>query len=61
MRVEAAMQILLGLLGQATQVSQVIHQANAEGRDLTDEEVESFRARDKEARSKLQEAIDSRG
>ena len=55
-----ATQLLISLLGQAQGLSISLRRAHEEGRDLTDEELDSFAIGDDLARASLQRAIDAR-
>lgn len=52
-----AVTLLLGIVEQASKVASVIQQAQAEGRDLTVEELAAFRQADDIARERLETAI----
>lgn len=52
-----AISVLLTTLQKAAEFQQAIAKAQAEGRDLTDEEVDRFRTADDQARARLEAAI----
>jgi RNA:NAD 2'-phosphotransferase (TPT1/KptA family) len=52
-----ALQLLMGLLDRASQVGMLINAAQAQGRDITKEELDGLAAKDDVARAKLQDAI----
>lgn len=60
MNTEQAVQLLIALVYQAANLTKLIDQARAEGRDITDEEFASLRQQDDAARARLQAAIDLR-
>lgn len=57
MGVEIALGLLFGLLDRAAQIQSLIQTAKAEGRDITEAELDTLRAADDAARVKLDEAI----
>lgn len=52
-----AMQLLFGLLDRATQIKQLMETAKAEGRDISDAEIQQFLAEDDAARQRLVDSI----
>lgn len=54
----AALQLLIQLTQQATQLGQALRKAHDEGRDITPDELDAFARKDDEARDTLQAAID---
>lgn len=59
MKSTAAIELLLQLINAAGPVSAAIRQAQAEGRELTREELEAAFAQDDHARDRLVQAIES--
>jgi hypothetical protein len=57
METALAIQLLLGLLDRAAAWGAKIAQAQAEGRELTEEEVDAFVAEDDAAKTALEKAI----
>lgn len=55
--INLALDLVIALLSRASEVSAAIKKAQAEGRDLTDAELDSFVAANDEARAALVEAI----
>lgn len=53
----AAINLLLGLLDRAAQISSVIQTAQSQGRDVTEAELDQLVAQDDAARAKLDQAI----
>lgn len=53
-----AIQLLMGLLDRAQAISTLLNKAKAEGRDVTDAEIDELAAGDDAARAVLQAAID---
>jgi hypothetical protein len=58
MNAATAIQLLIGLLAQANQLGLLIAKAQAEGRDITDAELDGLAAGDDLARARLQAEID---
>lgn len=52
-----ALNLLLSLLAKSSEISALINQARAEGRDITDEELAALGVKDDVAREALVEAI----
>lgn len=62
MKLDVALTLLLGFLGQAQQIGSAINKAREEGRDdLTDDEVDSFARADDGAKDRLEEWLQSKG
>lgn len=57
MNAALAIQLLLSLLDRAGQIGQLINAAQAEGRDVTKDELDVLMAADNDARAKLDAAI----
>lgn len=57
MNAALAVQLLLGLLNNATAIGSLLKQAQAEGRDITDAELAALTAADDAARKALVDAI----
>lgn len=53
----AVLNLAVGLLGQLSSLSALLSKAKAEGRDITDAELDALARQDAEARSRLAEAI----
>lgn len=56
-----AIQLLTQLLTQAQGLSAVLSKAHAEGRDVTNEELDALASADDIARKRLQDLIDAKG
>lgn len=59
MNLEIAIQLVLALLNRAAQIGALIMKARAEGRDISDAEMDGLRAADDTAKLKLQQHIDA--
>lgn len=59
MNIEIAMQLILALLNRMAQIGAMIAKARAEGRDISDAELDGLRAADDTAKLKLQQHIDA--
>lgn len=59
MNAAALVTLLLGLLDRAAAIGVLLSKANAEGRDVTDAELDALGASDDAARARLQAAIDA--
>lgn len=59
MNLEIAIQLVLALLNRAAQIGAMIMKARAEGRDISDAELDGLRAGDDTAKLKLQQHIDA--
>ena len=57
MEADVAIQLLLGLINRAASWGAVITKAQSEGRELTEEEVDTFAAADDAAKAALEAAI----
>jgi len=56
---ELAITLLLGLLDRAQAIGNLINQARAEKRDITDAELDKLASDDDQARARLKAAIDA--
>ena len=56
-----AIQLLTQLLTQAQGLSAVLQKAHAEGRDITDAELDALAAADDASKARLQALIDAKG
>jgi hypothetical protein len=55
--INAALELMLALLSRAGEISQLVQRANAESRDLTQEEWDAIVGADDAARQRLVDAI----
>lgn len=59
MNTDQALTLLIALLSQANEIGRLIRQAQAEGRDITDAELDALAIEDDAARARLAAAIEA--